>query len=70
MFHWLHPRLSCSCIYIKTGDSLVIVAVYVDDLTLAAEDFDDMVAVKRELSSRFKMKDMGELHFILGMGVE
>ena len=59
-----------SCIYIKTGDSLMIVAVYVDDLILAAEDFDDMVAVKRELSSRFKMKDMGELHFILGMGVE
>ena len=58
------------CIYIKTGDSLMIVAVYVDDLILAAEDFDDMVAVKRELSSRFKMKDMGELHFILGMGVE
>ena len=58
------------CIYIKTGNSLMIVGVYMDDLILAAEGFDDMVAVKCELSSRFKMKEMGELHFILGMGVE
>ena len=41
---------------------MMIIAVYVDDRILATKDSDELVAVTWELSSRFKMKDMGELH--------
>ena len=58
------------CIVVNTAVSLTITAVYLDNLILAAEDLDEMIAVKWELSSGFKMKDMGELHLFLGMGAE
>ena len=46
-----------------------VIAVYVDDLILLAETQEEMQQMKRSLSSTFKMKDMGELHYCLGMNV-
>jgi len=45
------------------------VAVYVDDLILIGVIISQLVKLKKSLSARFKMKDMGELHFCLGIGV-
>ncbi len=41
-----------------------------DDLILIAETQKEMQDVKKCLADRFKMKDMGELHYCLGVSVE
>jgi len=46
------------------------VGVYVDDLTIVAANVDTLARVKTEMSKRYEMKDMGELHFILGLQVK
>jgi len=46
------------------------VGVYVDDLTIAAANVDTLARFKTEMSKRYEMKDLGELHFILGLQVK
>ena len=58
------------CVFVRTGSKLTIVAVYVDDLILITETVDEMKELKSELKSRFRMKDMGKLHYCLGISVE
>ena len=41
-----------------------------DDLIIAASCDDKLSKVKASSSSRFKMKDMGELHFCLGVSID
>ena len=48
----------------------MIIAVFVDDMISMTETTKDMATTKKILASQFKMKDMGELHFCLGIGVE
>ena len=57
------------CVFIDNSDTLTIVAVWVDDLILITENHKDMSAVKKNLESRFKMKDLGALHYCLGISV-
>ena len=40
-----------------------------DDLILLAKTQEEMQQMKTSLSNTFKMKDMGELHYCLGMNV-
>ncbi len=46
------------------------IVVYVDDLILVCNDQNKLLQIKKELSQKFEMKDLGELHFFLGMEVE
>jgi len=48
---------------------LSIIAIYVDDLILITETSDEMQNIKSALASRFQMKDMGQLHYCLGVNV-
>ena len=58
-------------IYVRNDKGgLIIVGVYVDDLTIAAARLDTLVRFKTEMSERYEMKDLGELHFILGLQVQ
>ena len=54
------------CIYVRDTS---IVAVYVDDLIIATKTEGEMQLVKELLHSQFKMKDMGELHYCLGITI-
>ena len=58
------------CIFIRRESVLSIVAVYVDDLIIITESEDEMDCIKGALKNRFKMKDMGILHYCLGVSVE
>lgn len=60
------------CIYFRDVEknSIAILAVYVDDIVLFTKTEEEMVQQKDLLSTRFKMKDMGPLHYILGIHVE
>jgi len=59
------------CIYTsKTKlDGLFILAVYVDDILLAGKSQQKLAQVKADLRKRFQLKDMGELHYFLGVSV-
>ena len=58
------------CIYTSTTDGLFILAVYVNDILLAGKSQQMIAQVKAELGKRFQLKDMGELHYFLGVSVK
>jgi hypothetical protein len=47
----------------------VIICVYVDDLTIAGTYLGLIEGIKARLSSRFRMKDLGEVHYFLKMEI-
>ena len=57
------------CVYVQTEGSMTVVAVYVDDLILIAETMDEMKKVKESLATKFRMTDMGKLHYCLGITI-
>ena len=58
------------CVYLKRSKkSVLILSLYVDDILIAGNDMDSIVATKKWLSSNFEMKDMGEAHFVLGIEI-
>lgn len=57
------------CLYVPSEGEMFIIAVYVDDILLAGKSDERMIEVKRALSERFDVKDMGELHYFLGVNI-
>ena len=58
------------CLYVsKNGAETVIIAVYVDDILIATKTDERMTEVKAAITDRFDVKDLGELHFFLGVKV-
>ena len=58
------------CVFIRESEEgLAVVAVYVDDLFLLTDTEEEMSRIKSALTNRFKMKDMGKLHFCLGISI-
>ena len=58
------------CIYVSGGGKdTFYIGVYVDDMILAGKDETKMEKVKKELSSKFDIKDLGELSYFLGMSI-
>ena len=55
------------CVYLKDGN---IIAIYVDDLIVMTDSEDEMISIKRSLADKFKMKDLGEINFFLGVTVQ
>jgi hypothetical protein len=55
------------CIYVKSENSkLEIIVVYVDDIAIATQNMEDMMKYKALLSTRFKMKDLGDIRYMIG----
>ncbi|KAH9113686.1 hypothetical protein LEN26_013109 [Aphanomyces euteiches] len=64
------PLLSDPCIYVlHTPQGLSLVGVYVDDLILLSQSRTSLSNIKRDLSHRFKMKDLGPLRYCLGVEI-
>ena len=58
------------CVYNKfSGDSGVIICLYVDDMLILGTDMDVGKSTKDLLSSNFDMKDLGEADVILGIKI-
>lgn len=57
------------CVFIRVNrrKKIEVIAVYVDDLILLTETQEEMQQLKQSLTDTFKMKDMGELHYCLGV---
>ena len=59
------------CIYIKReGEDIMLIALYVDDLIPASNSKSMLHREKAALQQRFEMKDLGEVHYCLGIQVE
>ena len=59
------------CVYVRgNSDEKTIIAVYVDDMVILSKTNAELNRVKQLLAERFKMKDMGELKYILGINVK
>ena len=57
------------CIYASGGEDSFYIGVYVDDMILAGNDKAKMKSVKKKLSSKFDIKDLGKLSYFLGMSI-
>ena len=51
-------------------EDVTIVAVYVDDLVIVTKTLKSMEKIKKDLTKRFRMKDLRKLHHCLGITVE
>ena len=59
------------CIYRHAdADGEVILAVYVDDIIIAGSSLDRINDVKQAFNKKYKMKDLGQLEFVLGVQVD
>ncbi|CAB1109818.1 unnamed protein product [Ectocarpus sp. CCAP 1310/34] len=64
------PTQSDPCVYIHgSGDTLVILTLYVNDILISGKDPDLVADLKKELQDRFEITDIGEVRLILGMKV-
>ncbi|XP_075083326.1 uncharacterized protein LOC142167070 [Nicotiana tabacum] len=52
-----------------SDSSISIVTIYVDDILLTGNDNAELHALKEFLNQEFKIKDLGDLYFFLGMEV-
>ncbi|CDF39897.1 unnamed protein product [Chondrus crispus] len=59
------------CLYIKRiGNTIMLIALYVDDLLLAGSDIHAMKWMKGELNKRFEMKDLSEAKVCIGLEIQ
>ena len=60
------------CIWIHENENgeRIYIALYVDDLIIAGDNEDDILTIKRRLSERFEMKDLGIAKKFLGIEIE
>ena len=58
------------CLYIKkVGKEILVIVLYVDDLLITGSNMQFINHFKKAIGDRFKMKDLGELRWMLGMEI-
>jgi hypothetical protein len=59
------------CMYSKEeGGCFIYVSLYVDDMLLIGKNMNAIEEVKKHLSSKFDMEDLGATNFILRMDIK
>ena len=58
------------CIYVSTEGETFYLGVYVDDIVLAGTTEERIREIKNALSRKFEIKDIGKLHYFLGMTIK
>jgi hypothetical protein len=53
----------------KTDHGIVVIVIYVDDLIIIGDSDANIFDFKKLLKQKFEMKDLGELHYFLGIEV-
>ena len=58
------------CVYKRVcGSAITFLVLYVDDILLIENDISMLTTIKRWLSKKFFMKDLGEASYILGIKI-
>lgn len=52
-----------------SGSKYIFLVLYVDDILLATNDISMIPETKKFLSRTFKMKDLGDVSFVLGIQI-
>ena len=61
---------SDQCVYIRRlGKSIIIIALFVDDIVLVSSDQTELIQLKSEMSAAYDMEDLGEVRYILGIKI-
>jgi histone deacetylase 1/2 len=58
-----------SLFYFRKGDLVVFVLIYVDDIIVASSSSEGTTRLLKALKSDFALKDLGDLHYFLGIEV-
>uniref|UniRef100_A0A803P5C2 Reverse transcriptase Ty1/copia-type domain-containing protein n=1 Tax=Cannabis sativa TaxID=3483 RepID=A0A803P5C2_CANSA len=66
-FH--HSATDHSLIIKYFGDKFILLLVYVDDVILVSNHAQELEALKVRLNNKFKLKDLGELKYFLGLEI-
>lgn len=66
---YMHSLNDYSLLFKRKDSSISIVAEYVDDILLTGNDVRELNALKVFLDQEFIIKDLGDLHYFLGMEV-
>jgi hypothetical protein len=53
----------------KVGNSLTILLIYVDDILITGNNLDSIKTLKQFLHTRFRIKDLGDLKYFLGIEI-
>ncbi len=53
----------------KTDHGIVVIVIYVDDLIIIGNSDENILDLKKLLKQKFEMKDLGGLHYFLGIEV-
>ena len=48
----------------------MLLALYVDDIAIAANKLENMIKLKNVLSKRFELKDLNKIEWVLGIKVD
>lgn len=70
MFSWISAKHADHTLFFKCCHNRVtILVVYVDDIVITGNDDDGIRNLKKMLAKSFEVKDLGHLHFFLGIEV-
>jgi hypothetical protein len=67
--HFVRCKSDPNVYMLRTSDSLLILALYVDDLLIIGSLTSVIAMIKGTLHDRFSMTDMGPLHYFLGLKI-
>jgi histone deacetylase 1/2 len=62
-------KADTSLFFYKKGNYVIFMLVYVDDIIVASSSQEAVDALLRDLEKDFAIKDLGELHYFLGIQV-
>jgi len=65
------PSSADPCVYVKrdSDGGVTIIVLYVDDLIIVGSSIDLVNVFKKSIAAQFKIKDLGELKWVLGVEV-
>ena len=68
---WDSRNLQAMLLYLyrNTAKEFAIIGVAIDDLTITAANENILQGVKKDLENIFKMKDLGEIHWLLNLKI-
>ena len=65
-----HLKLILHCSFIIKTNITLFVLVYVDDIIVASSSADATTCLLKDLKLEFAIKDLGNLHYFLGIEVK
>ncbi|CAJ2645987.1 unnamed protein product [Trifolium pratense] len=68
-FSFTQSQYDSSLFIHSTSAGIVLLLLYVDDMVITGSDLASIQRLKQQLQSAFHMKDLGTLHFFLGLEV-